>query len=212
MVLSRVLIEQSNGKLDEEENSYLEIIERNGKHLLSLINDILDLSKIEAGKMEVLINQVSVGNLLKIVYENLQILSEKKGLKLNLVLQNDIPIIESDETKLHQILLNFVGNAIKFTEKGSVDISLNSDSEDVFIEVKDSGIGISEEMLPYIFDEFRQVDGTSTREYEGSGLGLAIASKLITLIGGSVSVESELGIGSSFTITLPIKWHGEENE
>ncbi len=207
MALSRVLIMQANEKLNEEENSYLEIVERNGKRLLSLINDILDLSKIEAGKMEVVPEVISIKSLIYMIKDNLSALADEKGLAIIVKLPEELPLVETEETKVYQILTNIVGNAVKFTNKGSVEITVNHDHENIFIEVQDSGIGISEEMLPHIFDEFRQADGTSSRQYEGTGLGLAIAKKMTQILGGSLSVESEIDKGSLFTLTLPIKWH-----
>lgn len=211
MALSRVLLVQAKDKLSDEENSYLEIVERNGKNLLSLINDILDLSKIEAGKMEILTSTISIGAIAQMVNESMQSLAVEKDLKLNLIVADNLPKVETDEVKFHQALLNIVSNAVKFTEKGNVDILVEQSSEDIIVKVKDSGIGISEEMLPYVFDEFRQVDGTSSRKYEGTGLGLAISNKLLSVLGGSISVQSELGRGSVFTINIPIKWHGDSS-
>ncbi len=205
--LSRVLIDQAKNKLSEDENNFLEIVERNGKSLLSLINDILDLSKIEAGKMEVLPQEISINALLYNIKENLFSQAEKRGNLILIDCPDDLPLVETDEMKLHQVLTNIVSNAIKFTEKGKVNIKANFTNNKVFISVKDTGIGISKEVLPYIFDEFRQADGSSTREYEGTGLGLAIAKKMIQILGGNITVESEPGVGSEFTLTVPVKWH-----
>ena len=207
MALSRVLLVDAKDKLDDDENNYLEIVERNGKRLLSLINDILDLSKIEAGKMEILPNFISLGTLLQIIKENVQSLSEEKGLTLTLNITDNLPKIETDESKLYQVLTNIIGNSVKFTEKGTVDISVKHDSQNVFIEVKDTGIGISKEVIPHIFEEFIQADGTASRLYEGTGLGLTIANKITKILGGDIMVKSKLGMGSVFVVTLPIKWH-----
>ena len=209
MALSRVLIMQTQNKLNKEEKNYLEIVERNGKRLLALINDILDLSKIEAGKMDVTPKMVSIELLLQTLKENIYTLSEEKGLSINIAVQKQLPKVETDEQRLHQALLNIIGNAVKFTEKGSIDISIKHNKEIVFIEVKDSGIGIAKEELPYIFDEFRQADGTSSRQFEGTGLGLAISKKMIAILGGKIEVSSTLGKGSTFTIIIPVNWHGE---
>jgi CheY-like chemotaxis protein/HAMP domain-containing protein len=207
MALSRVLIMQAKDKLSTEENSYLEIVERNGKQLLSLINDILDLSKIEAGKMEMYPTVFSLNGMLTNIKDSLQPLAKGKDLNFTLDIAESLPQIETDEAKLRQILQNIVGNAVKFTETGGVDINVNHDFENIKIVVKDTGIGILTESLPYIFEEFRQVDGTSSRPYEGTGLGLAIAAKLVKALNGDLYAESELGNGSTFTITIPIKWH-----
>ncbi len=207
MALSQVLIMQTKNILDKEQYSYLEIVRRNGKNLLSLINDILDLSKIEAGKMEIIPKPMSVGQLLEITKENLMSLAALKNIQLELTVPAGLPKIESDETKLHQVLTNIVGNAVKFTEEGSVKILVKQNAENVFISVSDTGIGISKEMLPHVFDEFRQGDGTTSRRYEGTGLGLAIAYKITKVLGGDIKVESVLGEGSVFTIRIPIGWH-----
>ncbi|QGY44095.1 response regulator [Maribellus comscasis] len=210
MALSKVLLEQAKTKLNEEENNYLEIIERNGRRLLAIINDILDLSKIEAGKMDVILQNVSITSLLYTTAENLQTLAEKKKLTLDVRVLKDLPMVVTDEFRLHQVLTNVIGNAIKFTESGDVTVSASYDAEFVKIKIKDTGIGISEEMLEHIFDEFRQVDGSISRRYEGTGLGLAIAKKIMLILGGNISVTSKLGYGSEFTLSLPMKKETED--
>ncbi|MBI9035943.1 MAG: HAMP domain-containing protein [Bacteroidales bacterium] len=207
MALSNVLIKQTKDKIDEEEINYLRVIERNGKRLLVLINEILDLSKIEAGKVDIKLETSSISSLLQLVKENMQAIAEQKELSLSLHVADEMPSVKTDESRLHQVLLNIVGNAVKFTEKGGVDISATHDSERVFIKVKDTGIGISQKELPYIFDEFRQADGSSSRKHEGTGLGLAIADKIIKILGGEIRVESNPEKGSVFTISIPIQWH-----
>ncbi|MBW1868974.1 MAG: response regulator [Deltaproteobacteria bacterium] len=208
MALSRVLIMQSKEKLSEEEAGYLEIIERNGKRLLSLINDILDLSKIEAGKMDLSPRSFSLGGTIEAIMENLGPISGDKGLEMIQEISPDLPRIESDEERVHQILQNLIGNAVKFTDEGSVTVSAKCDEETFYVRVQDTGIGISEKDLSRIFEEFRQVDGTSSRQYEGTGLGLAIANKAARILGGGIIVESTLGKGSTFSLTLPILWKG----
>ena len=209
MALSRVLIMQAKDKLTTDENKYLEIVERNGKRLLALINDILDLSKIEAGKMEVDLRFISLSVLLKNIGDSLLPIVQEKGLKFNLNIDEDLPKIETDESKLHQVLQNVISNAVKFTEEGSVSINVNRISENVIIEIVDTGIGIPEKSLPHIFEEFRQVDGSTSRQFEGTGLGLTIASKMLKILGGEVEVSSKLNEGSTFTITLPVNWSQE---
>ena len=208
MALSRVLIMQAKEKLSKEEANYLEIIERNGKQLLALINDILDLSKIEAGRMDVSPKMFSLKSAIEVIIESLEPLAEEKGIEITQQIPEDLPQIESDESRLHQILQNIIGNGVKFTNKGSVAVSVSSDTEKVYIEVKDTGIGISNKDLPHIFDEFRQVDGSSSRMFEGTGLGLTIAKKAALMLGGDISVQSAPGKGATFTITLPVKWEG----
>jgi len=206
MALSRVLMIQAKDKLSKEEINYLEIIERNGKQLLSLINDILDLSRIEAGRMDIKPKLFSIRSTIKTIMERLEPMGEEKGIDLNQEIQDNLPQIESDEQKVHQILQNVLGNAVKFTEKGHVTVSAHNDADKFYIEVADTGIGMSNEDLFYIFEEFRQIDGTSARPYEGTGLGLAIAYKTAKILGGDLSVKSVPEKGSTFTLTLPLKW------
>ena len=207
LALSSVLIMRARGKLDDEEISYLDIVERNGRQLLVLINDILDLSKIEAGKMDVACREASLLSILTAIVESQELIADKKGISIGLEAPDDLPPIETDETKLHHVLINIIGNAVKFTTKGNVEISITHDPQNAYIRISDSGIGIPEESIETIFDEFRQVDGSSSREYEGTGLGLAIANKMISLLGGTIQVESELGVGSVFTVSVPLFCH-----
>ena len=206
LALSSVLIMKSKDRLTSEEQEYLKIVERNGKQLLSLINDILDLSKIEAGKIELNTGRVSLVSLLNTILDNIRPLAVKKGLDLNLKVSGEIPVVESNEHKLTQVFQNIIGNSIKFTNEGGVNIKVELTKEDqVSVTVYDTGIGIPEKDLPHIFEEFRQVDGTTSRKYEGTGLGLAIAKKTIELLGGTITAKSQLGIGSTFIITLPVE-------
>jgi len=207
MALSRTLIMQTQEKLNDEENSYLEIVERNGRNLLQLINDILDLSKIEAGKMDMYPKHIRLKELLRVLNENLSPLASEKDIQLILNTTNDILEIETDEIRLHQVLTNLINNAIKFTEKGTVTISAYKNETDVNIEITDTGIGISDDYIKSIFDEFRQIDGSSSRRYEGTGLGLTIVKKLVEKLGGQISVSSIPGSGSCFLLKIPIQWH-----
>jgi len=209
MALSRTLIMQAKDKISSEENKYLEIIERNGKNLLNLINDILDLSKIEAGKLEITLQTFSINSIIQNIKENLSSIAEEKEIKIYLDLADNLPKIESDPEKVYQILQNVIGNAVKFTQKGSVTISTDVDENQMVVKVIDTGIGISQEELPYVFEEFRQADGSTSRQFEGTGLGLAIVHKLVNGLGGKIEAQSELGKGSIFTIYLPLKWSGD---
>jgi len=203
LALSTVL-RRSKSKMDDEEKNYLKIIERNGKQLLALINDILDLSKIEAGKMDVECKEVSLLSILAVIVESQEPIADKKGISVSLEAPEDLPLIETDELKLHHVLINIVGNAVKFTKEGKVEISVTHDSQNAYIRISDSGIGIPEESIETIFEEFKQVDGSSSREYGGTGLGLTIANKMIRVLGGSIQIESELEVGSVFTVILPL--------
>ena len=206
LALSRVLLVQTSSRISEEEAGYIEIIDRNGKKLLALINDILDLSKIEAGRIDLKPGKINLFSTISIITDNLEQLAGDKGIELILDVESGFPLIESDESRIYQIFQNIIGNAIKFTEKGHVRISGHYDTGRVVVTVEDTGIGIDEDDLPHIFEEFRQIDGTLSRKYEGTGLGLAIAQKSAQLISGSINVKSTPGRGSLFSVTLPILW------
>ena len=208
MALSRVLMMQAGMKLSAEELNYLEIIERNGKNLLTLINDILDLSKIEAGRMDVTPQPFSLRMTLENIIESIAPLAGEKQLALRQDIPEDLPPLESDEIRVSQILQNLIANAVKFTDAGHVTVSARLDQERFFVRVSDTGIGVAEKDIPYIFDEFRQVDGTSARKHEGTGLGLTIARKAARMLGGDIAVQSAKGVGSIFTLTLPVAWQG----
>ncbi|TKG90793.1 response regulator [Puteibacter caeruleilacunae] len=210
MALSRVLLMQAQGKLSDEEISYLEIIERNGKNLLALINSILDLSKIEAGKIEIAISKFNINNTIQIITENLSQLARDKGLEIRFDLDDRISMIESDENKIIQIIQNIIGNAFKFTEEGHISIKTQLKDNHVRLAIKDTGIGISKKALLHIFEEFRQADGSTSRKYEGSGLGLSISKRLVDLLKGKICVQSKVGEGSEFEIILPLTWGDEE--
>ena len=208
LALSRVLMMQTNEKLSTDEMNYLKIIERNGKNLLALIEDILDLSKIESGRMDVTPKLFSPHLIVEAIVEGLDPIAQGKDISIHSELTKDFPRIQSDEKRVQQILQNIIGNAVKFTEQGHVTVSGKYDEERIYIRVKDTGIGIPGKHLPHIFDEFRQADESLARKFEGTGLGLAIADKTAKMLGGRISVESAPGKGSEFTLTLPILWQG----
>ncbi|HYW80519.1 MAG TPA: response regulator, partial [Thermoguttaceae bacterium] len=208
MALSQLMISRGPGKKPEQDVEYLQIIDRNGRHLLSLINDILDLSKIEAGRMDRFFTEFRPQDVLDRVLEIASPLAEAKDLRIK-VQTDDVPTIRSDEEKLRQILLNLVSNAVKFTDNGEIEVSLATSDSHVSFVVRDTGLGIDDTQLEHVFDEFRQVDGSTTRAHEGTGLGLAIGRKLARLLGGEITVESEVGAGSTFVLTLPLKPNGD---
>ncbi|EKD83078.1 MAG: hypothetical protein ACD_39C00901G0001, partial [uncultured bacterium] len=209
MALSRVLMMQAEKKLSSEEINYLEIIGRNGKNLLTLINEILDLAKIEAGRMDLNPRTFAPGQTIDNIVDSLTPLATEKGISLHSEIPESLPMLESDELRVHQILQNLIANAVKFTAAGKVTVRASIEREKILIQVADTGIGISKEDLPYIFDEFRQVDGSSSRKHEGTGLGLAIARKTARMLSGDVTVTSVYGGGSVFTLTLPLLWQGD---
>jgi PAS domain S-box-containing protein len=204
IALSGVLNRRLVNQIPEEEFSYLKVIERNGKHLLDLINDILDISRIEAGREEIEITKFSANNLIAEVVSMIQPQAKEKS--IDLIYSEGTPdiVITCDASKCRHILQNLVGNAVKFTEEGKVEIKARQTGDKIIIEVADTGIGIAKKHLAHIFDEFRQADGSTSRRFGGSGLGLAIAKKYANLIGGTISVKSSPGKGSIFELTLPL--------
>ncbi len=202
--LSRVLQLQAKERLSSEEFSYLEVIERNGRILLSLINDIIDFSKIDAGRIELKIKKINLESVLNTIIENNEQIAEEKGISISLkVLAGGIEI-ESDEVMLYKIFQNIIGNAVKFTEKGGVSVIVSAQDSDVKVTVKDTGIGIDKDDLLKIFEEFGRIEGRLSKKYEGTGLGLAIAKKAARIIDASISAESKLGYGSVFSVILPV--------
>lgn len=206
LALSRVLLLQAKEKLDAEEIRYLEIIERNGKNLLAMINDILDLAKIEASRMDVHPQVFSLALTLENVIECMTPLAEEKNINIIRDIPENLPQIQSDEIRVLQILQNLMSNAVKFTDQGAVTVSVISDGERIYVRIADTGIGITQDALEYIFEEFRQVDWSSSRRHEGTGLGLALARKTARMLGGDVYAQSAPGEGSTFTLMLPHVW------
>ncbi|MGH7475714.1 MAG: ATP-binding protein [Longimicrobiales bacterium] len=203
--------ERIYGDLTEQQQEALGKVYNTSQHLLELINDILDLSKIEAGKMPVHVEPIAVNELVEELSEQVRPLLQQRALSYRSELDPTVPTIRSDRTKLKQILLNLLSNAIKFTAEGSVVLRVvaTDGGERVRISVADTGIGIKPDHLKTIFEDFRQVDQSATREYGGTGLGLSITKKLLSLLGGVVAVESTYGKGSTFSIELPLKLEPE---
>jgi signal transduction histidine kinase len=175
-----------------------------GRQLLRLINDVLDLSKIEAGRMELALDAYSVEDVVNTVKTSLRSLAAEKGLDFVTVVQPDMPICHGDAKRITQCLVNLAGNALKFTREGRVEIGAEIRDGALLFRVSDTGIGIAASQLGHIFEEFRQVDATITREFGGTGLGLSITKKFVELHGGRIWVESEAGKGSTFFISMPL--------
>ncbi len=205
IALSGVLNRRLHNKIPADEYSYLNVIERNGKQLLTLINDILDLSRIEAGYEELAISTFKIDELIHEVVDLIRPQAKQKRINLTYFPDSELPVMTCDFEKCRHILQNIVANAIKFTEKGEVVIVAKADVQTIRIEVKDTGIGIEKEFLSQIFDEFRQADSSNARKHGGTGLGLSIAKKYAAFLGGSITVESERGKGSTFTLILPLQ-------
>jgi signal transduction histidine kinase/CheY-like chemotaxis protein len=206
LILSKDLSENRKKNLTDDQVECAEIIYKSGHDLLILINEVLDLSKIEAGKMTVNIESVSLKTFTEDLHRGFKYNAEQKGLKLNMRLDIALPeYILTDSQRLNQILRNLISNAIKFTEKGSVNVSLSRHSEsEIIIEVADTGIGIQESNQMAVFEAFQQADGTTSRKYGGTGLGLSISREFAKLLGAEISLCSVLGEGSTFKVILPI--------
>ena len=199
-----LLRERLYGELTDQQEEALAKTYTTSQHLLDLINDILDLSKIEAGKMPLHVEPVRIPELASELAESLQPMLRRKELELDLRVADDLPVLTTDRTKLKQVLLNLLSNAIKFTHEGSIAVSATALERDrVRITVSDTGIGIRAEDMDAIFEDFRQADQSHTREYGGTGLGLSITRKLLSLLNGVISVESTYGAGTRFHIDLP---------
>jgi PAS domain S-box-containing protein len=194
------------GELNDTQYDYQERVLANSNHLLGLINDILDLSKIEAGRMDVVKKPFALRTWLDEVVGENAILAQEKGLEFKCSVATDMPdLLLGDAVRLRQIVVNLISNAVKFTKEGSVNLSIRPEAEESWsIVVQDTGIGIPSHKQETIFMEFHQLDNSATREYGGTGLGLAIARRLVTAMGGTIRVSSTLGEGSTFTVTLPL--------
>jgi signal transduction histidine kinase/DNA-binding response OmpR family regulator len=206
---SELLQEDAKDKSDPEPVEDLKKIEGAGRLLLGLINNILDLSKIEAGKMDVFIEDVDVRSLVDEVVSIIKPLADKKGNALELVCPADIGSFRSDQTKIKQALLNLLSNASKFTSTGTLTLAVSrEEGSRVSFRVSDTGIGMTPEQLSKLFQAFSQADASTTRRFGGTGLGLAITKHFCTMLGGDVTVDSTQGVGSTFTITLPDQVEG----
>jgi len=207
LILAKLLADNRDGNLTEEQVKFAQTISLAGNDLLTLINDILDLSKIEAGKVELNITTVAMRRLAEMVSRTFVPIAKDKGIKLVVTLEPGAPdALDTDGQRVEQILKNLLSNALKFTEKGEVALIVSGAGPNVRLSVRDSGIGIAKDQQGLIFDAFKQADGGSNRKYGGTGLGLSISRDLAKLLGGSIEVQSEPGKGSTFTLILPAKF------
>jgi signal transduction histidine kinase len=209
---TETLIDGLYGPLSEQQTNRLDRIRQNAYNLLSLIDDLLDLSRIEAGRMKMHLEIISVRNVILTAAQTIESTATDKGLSLALDLDEDLPRVQADPERLHQVIINLLSNAVKFTHQGVIRVQSHQVDRQgrpfVQTSVADTGIGISATDQTIIFDEFRQVDGSSTRAYGGTGMGLAITKKLVEHMGGKIWVESEVGKGSTFTFVLPVPQPG----
>ena len=200
-----IMLEGMGGEFDEDAHHMLQRVNSNSQHLLTLINEILDLAKLEAGRMQIVNRSFSPHELADQWRAQLQVLAREKAITFETEIDPALPdTLYGDPDRITQIAINLLSNALKFTDEGSVTIALNRQPDTWTLAVRDTGTGIPPHSLNYIFEEFRQVDGSSKREHGGTGLGLAIVHNLARLMKGDVQVESELGQGSTFTVTLPL--------
>jgi signal transduction histidine kinase/HAMP domain-containing protein/ActR/RegA family two-component response regulator len=217
LVLARVLAENTEGNLTGKQVEYATIIHSSGSDLLRLINDILDLTKVEAGKMDIHPERFALAGLIEDLRGVFGPLTEEKRLQLTITTASGVPDeLETDMQRLRQILYNLLSNAVKFTERGKVQLHIDAAAPQrpgagptMVFAVTDTGIGISRDNLATIFSAFQQADGTTSRRYGGTGLGLAISREVAARLGGEVAVQSELGAGSTFSLHLPLTAYGE---
>lgn len=202
-----VLLEGIDGELNERMHEDVQLIRNSGQHLRELIGDILDMSKIEAGMMELRYEKIDLSELRQDIegFARTQLMAYGKELEFKMKVGPEVGTIEADRTRFKQVVFNLVSNAIKFTAEGRVTLSMTVENGDLLVHVEDTGIGLEEENIPIIFEQFRQVDGSLTRTAGGTGLGLPISKSLVDLHGGEIWVESDVGEGTSFFFTVPVK-------
>jgi len=201
---AELLVDGIYGQLPDRPRGVLERIQNNGKHLLALINDVLDLAKIEAGQLALTLEDYNLPEVVGSVVTATEPLATSKGLKFITALRDDMPMAHGDARRVSQVLLNLVGNAIKFTDEGEVEIQAAAVNGQFVLTVRDTGPGIADADQERIFDEFQQIDNSNTRKQGGTGLGLAISKRMVEMQGGTISVDSVPGEGSTFRVVLPI--------
>jgi signal transduction histidine kinase len=202
---TELIVDNIYGEVPEKIREVLDRVEKSGRHLLGLINDVLDLSKIEAGQLTLSLSDYSMQEVVQSVFTAVESLAAEKRLELKVSVPPDLPSAKGDERRLAQVLLNLVGNAIKFTEEGEVRVQAAVSDGRFVVSVADTGPGIAEADQQKIFEEFQQADGSSTRKKGGTGLGLSIARRIIEMHGGRIWVESKPGVGSTFRFTVPVR-------
>lgn len=210
---TEVLLDRYFGEINKRQEKYLYNILSSGRYLLDIINSVLELAKIEAGRLELRLDKIYIDSLIEVVQRTITPALYNKKQTLELDLDDKIGLVDGDELRLKQVLLNLVNNAIKFThEEGVIKIESKNLGDSYSVAVIDNGIGIKQEDLGIIFEEFRQIECSINRRYEGTGLGLAITKELINLHHGKIWVESEFGKGSKFIFVIPKSLIGKKNE
>jgi signal transduction histidine kinase len=209
---TELILDNIYGEVSGKVREVLSRLEKSGRHLLALINDVLDLSKIEAGQLTLALGEYSMKEVVQTVFTAVEALAAEKQLALKTTVPPELPLGHGDERRITQVLLNLVGNAIKFTEAGEVSVKVTTADETFTVAVADTGPGISEAEQAKIFEEFQQVDSSSTRKKGGTGLGLSIAKRIVEMHGGRIWVESSPGKGSTFCFTLPVRVERQREE
>ena len=202
---TKLMLDGLDGEMTAQQQTDLFRVAQAADNLLGLINGLLDLAKIEAGKMELNVEEVNITEVTDEALELVRPHADEKGLQVRALIPTGLPNVWADRARVRQVLANMLANAVKFTERGTVSVGATAAEGWVTVSVSDTGVGISPEAQAYVFDEFRQADSSTTRRYGGTGLGLAISKRLVTLHGGRIWVDSEVGRGSSFHFTLPIR-------
>lgn len=219
LLLSKLLLKSKSDNLSVDQLKYIDVIQQSGKNLLSLINEILDLSKIESGEMELSLETIDLKDLVANVSDVFEPIAKEKNLTFSVTVSDNCPDrLESDQLRLEQVLRNLLSNAMKFTEKGRVNLDICAettpsgvDDTQLVFTVQDTGIGIPDDKQEMVFESFRQADGSTQRKFGGTGLGLSICRQIAELLGGKLTLESTEGIGSTFTLTIPLKQSADGN-
>jgi signal transduction histidine kinase len=205
MGFTRIVQRRMEGQMPDLQKENLKKVLISSEHLLNLINGLLDLAKIDAGKMEVSADTFRIEDIINMTTATVEPLLKDGRVRIVRDVTPDLPPLKTDRDKLKQILFNLLSNAAKFTEQGEIKVSASPENGNLKLAVADTGIGMKKEALEHIFEEFQQAEKTTASKYGGTGLGLAIVKKFINLMGGDIGVESEEGKGSKFTITLPME-------
>jgi len=202
-----MLLNGVTGAVTDPQRKSLTRVDSNSRHLLALINDILDITRIEAGRMPLNLTSFKVGELINEVMSELEPIIRRSNLAVTARIKGPLPALKTDRQKVKQIVLNLLSNALKFTPTGSVIIGATFDSKSrtIAIMVRDTGVGVPEESRAKIFEDFRQLDNSPTRGHGGTGLGLSICRRLGQMLGGSIDLDSKVGEGSTFTLQLPVR-------
>ena len=203
---ARLVLRATEGQISQLQRENLQDLLHNAERLLNQIDSLLEFSKIEAGKMAVHVEPVKVNEVIQGAISTIESTLNGANVRIIREIASDLPALNTDREKLRQILINLLDNAVKFTDRGEIKIAASQQNGSLQLVVSDTGIGIEKEELNQIFEAFHRGDSSSSKKYRGTGLGLAIVKKFVNLLGGQVAVESEVGRGSVFTVTLPLDY------